>query len=282
MPEKLFLSVGAMKAGTTWLYRQLEEHPQIRFTPEKELHYFGLAEPLQSAAQKLSEPNRIKKAATYFADKDADFISAHVAELRWYARFASAGPLDDAWYQDLFADVPPQAYAADFSNLYTLLGAQGWAAVRRNCSTLRVIYTLRDPIERIWSHYRFEFKYRGNERLRESNFDWFKNLMSRKTFWVHAQYLAAIQRMRAELGPQEFLLLYFEDFRTQPESMLHRVCDFLGIERIQPEADRLTRKFNASPEMEMPEEWAEWTRTRLAQQVQRLKANGYWHPAWKT
>jgi hypothetical protein len=36
----LFLSIGAMKAGTTWLYAVLERHPALHFTPEKELHYF--------------------------------------------------------------------------------------------------------------------------------------------------------------------------------------------------------------------------------------------------
>ena len=38
--NRLFLGAGAMKAGTTWLYDLLNRHPQIYFTPEKELHYF--------------------------------------------------------------------------------------------------------------------------------------------------------------------------------------------------------------------------------------------------
>ena len=37
--QRLFLSIGAMKAGTTWLYSLLESHPQIQFTPEKEIHF---------------------------------------------------------------------------------------------------------------------------------------------------------------------------------------------------------------------------------------------------
>ena len=30
-----------MKAGTTWLYSLLERHPQIHFTPEKEIHFLA-------------------------------------------------------------------------------------------------------------------------------------------------------------------------------------------------------------------------------------------------
>src|SRR4029078_219812 len=34
-----FLCVGAQKAGTSWLYRQLEPHPDFWMPPVKELHY---------------------------------------------------------------------------------------------------------------------------------------------------------------------------------------------------------------------------------------------------
>lgn len=57
MIENLFLSVGAMKVGTTWLYGQLKDHPDIHFTPEKEIHYFANKVGIES---QLSHVNRIK------------------------------------------------------------------------------------------------------------------------------------------------------------------------------------------------------------------------------
>jgi Sulfotransferase family len=39
-----FLLIGAMKAGTTSLYRYLREHPQVFMPPEKELHFFAAPE----------------------------------------------------------------------------------------------------------------------------------------------------------------------------------------------------------------------------------------------
>ena len=35
-----FIGIGAMKAGTTWLYQCLSEHPEIPL-PDKELNFFG-------------------------------------------------------------------------------------------------------------------------------------------------------------------------------------------------------------------------------------------------
>ena len=35
-----FLGIGAQKAGTTWLYENLKQHPEIYLSDQKELHYF--------------------------------------------------------------------------------------------------------------------------------------------------------------------------------------------------------------------------------------------------
>lgn len=35
-----FLVIGAQKAGTSWLYRNLKYHKQVWLPPVKELHYF--------------------------------------------------------------------------------------------------------------------------------------------------------------------------------------------------------------------------------------------------
>ena len=37
-----FLVIGAQRAGTTWLYECLREHPEIFLPETKELHYFDL------------------------------------------------------------------------------------------------------------------------------------------------------------------------------------------------------------------------------------------------
>src|SRR5437762_2155968 len=46
-----FLCIGAQKAGTTWLYQQLESHPDFWMPPFKELHY-------------LNDLGRVERAAT--------------------------------------------------------------------------------------------------------------------------------------------------------------------------------------------------------------------------
>jgi hypothetical protein len=39
-----FLIIGAQKAGTTWLWKMLDRHPETRLPAEKEIHFFGSSE----------------------------------------------------------------------------------------------------------------------------------------------------------------------------------------------------------------------------------------------
>src|SRR5438094_376898 len=49
-----FLCVGAHKGGTTWLYQQLDSHPDFWMPPVKELHYFA---PSRDAVALVPERN---------------------------------------------------------------------------------------------------------------------------------------------------------------------------------------------------------------------------------
>jgi flagellin-specific chaperone FliS len=40
MKQQYFVGIGAQKAGTTWLANYLDAHPQVAFSPIKELHFF--------------------------------------------------------------------------------------------------------------------------------------------------------------------------------------------------------------------------------------------------
>jgi len=80
-----FLCVGAQKAGTSWLYHQLDFHPDFWMPPIKELHYFDT----------LSRVKR-RKPPRYQDERDQWFL-ARLVEL-------SALPyIDLGTYSQLFA-----------------------------------------------------------------------------------------------------------------------------------------------------------------------------------
>jgi len=52
-----FLGIGAQKAGTTWLYEMLNQHPDISFPLGKEAHYWDKQYPKRTPAEYLSNFN---------------------------------------------------------------------------------------------------------------------------------------------------------------------------------------------------------------------------------
>ena len=279
MIENLFLSVGAMKAGTTWLYEQLKTHPRIYSTPEKEIHYF---EQVSGRSNPISYSKRRDRMIQVLADKNQSFVSNNIQKIQWYIHFGQEEIINDVWYQRLFEEAAqrPDIYCADYSNLYSLLEHKGWERVRQNCKRLRVIYTLRDPLSRIWSHYKFHLQFTGlGDRIIESGTDHFKGMLDNDWFWNHACYDKCLERLNKFLSKEELKIFYFEDFRNKPQDSLNELCNFLEIEAFQlnPSSDKA---INASPEISMPAEWEEIAREKLRPTLTNLYSRGINHESW--
>src|SRR5438270_6290785 len=56
-----FLCIGAQKAGTSWLYRQLTEHPDFWMPPVKGLHYFNLLGRVPSVGSARARDDRDRR-----------------------------------------------------------------------------------------------------------------------------------------------------------------------------------------------------------------------------
>ena len=281
MLEHLFLSVGAMKAGTTWLYEQLKNHPDIHFTPEKEIHYFANRVGIEN---QLSHRNRIlklKRVMERHARGNPSYIAEHLEEIAWYANYALPREISNPWYESLFQRNPGRKFCADFSNLYCQMESDGWTNVRSICSNLKIIYTLRDPLDRIWSHYKFHMKWLGREdEAVTAGFENFKDILEKPYFWVNVNYAQNYSRLKQNLEEHELMILYFEDFRASPRELLDRVQDFLGVRIIDPLPDELEEKVNKSKSFELPAQWRDYVMKKLEPLFQEMNEAGTWHPRW--
>lgn len=281
MIENLFLSVGAMKAGTTWLYDQLKDHPEIYFTPEKEIHYFANAVGIEKQLDHRNRILKLKEKMKKYANGNPKFISKNLDDIYWYANYAYPENISNEWYKGLFSLNHDKKFNADFSNLYCQMGKDGWDNVRKVSKNIKVVYTLRDPLKRLWSHYKFHMKWvnREDEAL-EVGFEHFKALLDAPWFWINAEYAHNYKLLKENLNNDELLILYFEDFRAEPVKMLLEVERFLGIQEIEPEQDSLDKKVNKTKDFELPDEWLEHMKIKLKPQILEMKEKGIWHNTW--
>ncbi len=263
----LFLSVGAMKAGTTWLFTVLERHPELNFTPEKEIHYFYHR---YVQEHHLSDVRRLTLARdrylTKFDPQRANPDRVRV-NLHWVANYLSR-PVDDLWYRNLFTRPRGELYGCDFSNLHALLPAEAWTHIHNSCTQLKVLYTMRDPVKRLWSHVKFHLQVTNQlGRLDTWSPGQFHDFMKQRFIWENAEYGETLRRIGRTLPQECFMPFFYEDMRSDPRGSLARIEDFLGVRRFDYPEALVSRSVNESASIPMPDFFPEL----IAGDVARIK-----------
>ncbi len=249
--DNLFLGVGAQKTGTTWLYSVLTGHPDIYFSPEKELHYFAH---LYTDEKRLAAEARLLRVKQKFSNLDPARanLGAIKTQLRWYSDYLS-DPVDDAWYARMFARRRGQKFCADFSNLNCHLAEGDWKHVRTRTRNLKVIYIMRDPVQRLWSHLKFFLQFSGNSKALDRLTDIeCLELAKRPYIWRSCEYSKAVSTLRNALAQDELRIAFYEDIHAEPEKWLFELECFLNVKHIVYPRERLKKRVNVSSAHGMP------------------------------
>lgn len=219
------LCIGAQKAGTTWLYRCLEDRSDVWLPPVKELHFFD--EKIVSSDRWIDHLHGTKAPAARWKRQVAaerqrrarnpDLDDRELERRAWCSRYFFEDPSVD-WYRSLF---PDRAVASlDISPEYALLDEAGIERVMTTVPDIRVIYLLRNPIEREWSGAQMRFRKnpaRGLETVLAGSHR-------------HVRYLDTIDRWTAALEPDHLYLGWFDDIATHPAALLADIARFIGAD----------------------------------------------------
>lgn len=294
--KKLFLSCGAMKAGTTFLFNALNRHPGIYFTPEKELHFFaqtsGLSRELR--APLVTSPFGSVKAQIFGPGdilspdfrrhrlsmvmhnrfsrlKDPDEVRKIVC---WYADRYMTNPINDDWFYRVFEEAGDR-YAADFSNYHALLGNSGWDHVKSVTDELKVIYVLRNPVNRLWSHIKFHYIQAG----RRADLDNFTQsdleaILREGSISAHARYGDIVENLQENLDETQLKVLVFEDFTSDFTEAVRQVENFLGLPEHHYRHVNPERKANASEDIPIPGSMREAIQKAVEPQMEKLQKLG--------
>lgn len=269
--KNIFLSIGAMKAGTTLLYSILKQHPDIYCLPEKELHFFAhiygldgrLLRPLENRAhcgfniprpgaalkgKILTQDFRRHRLASVMRGQYSAMSDAN--ELReitcWYAERYLTDPIDWEWFERIFVNAGHR-YCADFSNYGALLGKRAWREIKQAAKgRLKVLYIMRHPAERLWSHYKFHQSHAGRP-LSPTAFDaeQVDRLAADKYLSAHSRYGSIVESLKTSLDDNQLKIIFFEDLLKAPEATLQSIEKFLEIPS-HPYSLDLSKKINAS------------------------------------
>ncbi|MBM3320851.1 MAG: sulfotransferase [Candidatus Eisenbacteria bacterium] len=213
-----FLLIGAPKCGTTSLYHYLGQHPEIYLPDRKELHYFTY--------------HQLKKQTAGPGDERVlDFACSTRAEYEAHYREADSFPA-----------------AGDLSPSYFCF-PESSRAIREELGDVRIILSIRDPIEKAYSQYMHLVR-DGREHL-----SFHEGLLAEEErirrgygfLWRYASsslYADRIDAFVDVFGRDRVKILLFEDLVRSPHSVLRDLFLFLGVDsEFRPD---LSRVYNRS------------------------------------
>jgi hypothetical protein len=225
-----FLCIGAHKAGSTWLYQQLDSHPDFWMPPVKELHYFDQLSRVQRAAHPRCTDER-----------DLQFLEG--------LKSLSAEPRIDLENYGRLFEPKASLLSGDISPNYSTLSNEVIRRVVKYFPNLKVIFLARDPVERVWSHLSMEVHYRQIEPFDVNNIDEINRNLRRRGMLLRSYPSAVVARWKRYVRPSQFRVYFFDDLQSNPTELRRSILHFLGANPDKPSI-QLTADYNSWTRME--------------------------------
>lgn len=215
-PKLDFLCIGAQKAGTSWLMRNLRTHPNV-WTPPfvKELHYFDSVHAGYSKTFVLktfqSNINRLRNSAS----KEEEYFRTITNP-----RFA----FTDAWYSHIFSCAPGDSMGGECTPNYSALPLRGIEHIRSLAPQLKVIYIIRDPYDRMLSSLRMTIHRRALDDASRM-----LSLLDDPLFLSRGDYLNNIPRWESVFDKTQIFYIPFGHIKNRPAQIMSAVENHLKL-----------------------------------------------------
>lgn len=191
-----FIIGGAMKSATRSIHGLLNTHPDIRL-PEHEQHFFTGDDTIDKPEMFFVKNGR---PLTFDSSEGSPFYNRYVADYEAISGYRWRGDGSPSY---LHSEIAP-------------------ARIARMIPDVKLIFTLRHPVERTYSHYWHNVK----TGLTACSFE--EALKRHPTLITRSSYAHGLERYYRLFDPSQIHVSFFEDFRADPATGMASILDFLG------------------------------------------------------
>lgn len=247
------LGVGAQKAGTSWLWQYLKRHPQCAIGEIKEYAIFNSV--MMADTFPLRKRMRLKRLSILATQRLTQLEAG--AEPDDHTEFLAlmdniALELDMTRYvphfQDLLRRQPGTRLVADITPEYCALSPDDFRTIRTMLTDggfeVRVVYLMRDPVERCYSMMRMGERNAAREGAQKRNNAHERFAREAVQPWneIRTRYDNTIRVLEQVFAPHELHFEFYERFISAEGT--RALTSFLGIDFVEP---NLEFRANASP-----------------------------------
>ncbi|MGH0033549.1 MAG: sulfotransferase family protein [Myxococcota bacterium] len=217
-----FIGIGSSRCGTTFLHAALRRHPEIWLPPVKELHFFDRGGRRRRRARGRGTGSVLKATRRMLrGDRDGP------ADVRFLLRHRF-GAHDLAAYRAWFR-LGAGRVCGEITPGYCILEDERIALIRRELPDLRLIFLMRDPIDRAWSAaYKSLVRDRGRSFDAVAPEEWRRKIESRGLA-RRSDYPGILDRWERHFPAEQIRVGFFEDLQAAPEAFLREIHLFLGV-----------------------------------------------------
>lgn len=237
-----FIGIGAQKSGTTWLYLNLKQHPDIQFA-QRIIREDGRWVRLQLNQKELR----------YFKNND-----------RFYSPMSH--------YTRHFENLDANKLKGEITPDYAIMGSDRVRFMSKLMPQLKLILLVRNPIQRAWSHAKMDLVKRAGQTIEQ---------LSDDTVWAHFRGQGAISRgsystildKYYRFFPKEQVFVgFYEDISAEPEKLFKQLLHFLGLPSDQLDLSQypLSDRVGSGIEKAIPEKYHQQLLQLYAPEIKRF------------
>jgi hypothetical protein len=229
-----FIAIGPPKTGTTWIYRNLDFHPEVWMPPDKEIRHFWerifIGEMSYKKRKSSTHWHHVARQIFFqkrFREHRQNLLSVKldVKALWWDLKYAY-GTHTDKWYSSLF---DKSLVSGDISAKYCELPNDEVGKIHDHFPNLKILITLRDPVEREWSRAKMNLCKRTGRAVEEVSEPEFIKEFNDPPQRQSNDYVSLISRWTKHFGENQILVLFYDDLLKNPIGYFKELCKFLQI-----------------------------------------------------
>jgi hypothetical protein len=259
-----FLILGPQRTGTTWLYNNLIQHPQIFIPEQKELYYFNT----------LRESNEHPEALPDVSPR-----------LDWYLRFF----VEEPWQIEKRERECREAYGEPYEVAVRGEATATYAAgvdpgLIRELILLnpdvKAVLMVRDPVERAWSHAKWDLtSFPVSRPVEEISDEEFHRVFEHPYQLRCGRYTWIEEVWKPFLKPGNFMLAPFDGIKEDPAGLLLSLFEFFGVRADRKYVTHLaTERINPTKQVRIPDRFRVHLEKLFADELEKLAERGF---VWK-
>ena len=219
-----FLCIGAQKAGTTWLYWQLREHPDIWMPPLKEIHFFDHMFVPEVRSWSLWH---LKSGVTPIMKWHLNNIkNPNFSYLHYLTSIVEESPFTEEWYKKIFSfHAAKGKVTGDITPEYCTVGADGIDYIKSLLINPKIIYIVRDPVSRALSQLKMNL---SRHPIDDIKGEWLKSADD-PVIYQRGDYASYIPEWKKRFKPSDILFIPYKMLRSDPISVLREVESHIGV-----------------------------------------------------